>query len=611
MPALGESVTEGTVTRWLKSEGDQVEVDEPLLEVSTDKVDTEIPSPYGGVLEKILIGEDETAEVGADLAVIGDGSGSSGGDSADAGPSTGGGAVTGGSGDLPPDAEGAPEPEPEAEPASQSDTPAEASSSEDVDTPAEKPTAGTGGSTGSGTSVTLPEMGESVTEGTVTRWLKAVGDEVALDEPLLEVSTDKVDTEIPSPVAGTLLEITVGEDETIEVGAQLGVIGDAGAAPAKEPEPKAEQPKAEAPKAEAPKAPAPKAEAPKAEAPKAEAPKEAPKPAAQAIPSAPVPEGTYVTPVIRKLAADAGVDLSTVKGTGVGGRIRREDVVAAADAAKAAAAEAAAPATAETPAPQSKPAAASSGAPKADASVTALIGTTQKVPRIRQSIAKNMKMGLDTAAQLTTVIEVDVTRVASVRARAKSTFEAREGVKLSFLPFFVKAALEALKVHPVINSTISEDLKELTYHGSVNLGIAVDTPRGLIVPVIKSADDLNIAGLARKIADLAKRTRDNKIGPDELFGGTFTITNTGSVGALFDTPIFVPPQSAILGTGTIVKRPAVVQDADGNDVIAIRSMMYLAMSYDHRNIDGADASRFLGTVKRRIEGGEFEGDLGL
>ncbi len=612
MPALGESVTEGTVTRWLKSEGDQVEVDEPLLEVSTDKVDTEIPSPYGGVLEKILIGEDETADVGADLAVIGDGSGSAGGDSADAGPSTEGGAVTGGSGDLPPDTEGAPEPEPEAAPAGAVDTPAE-TPSEDVDTPAEKPTAGTGGSSASGTSVTLPEMGESVTEGTVTRWLKAVGDEVALDEPLLEVSTDKVDTEIPSPVAGTLLEITVGEDETIEVGAQLGVIGDASAAPAKEPEPapKAEEPKPEpkpaAPKAEAPKPPAPKAEAPKAEAPKAEA----AKPAAQAIPSAPVPEGTYVTPVIRKLAADAGVDLSTVKGTGVGGRIRREDVVAAADAAKAAAADAAAPAPAETPAPQAKPSAAPSGAGKPDPSVTALIGTTQKVPRIRQSIARNMKMGLDTAAQLTTVIEVDVTRVAAVRARAKSTFEAREGVRLSFLPFFVKAALEALKVHPVVNSTISEDLKELTYHGSVNLGVAVDTPRGLIVPVIKSADDLNIAGLARKIADLAKRTRDNKIGPDELFGGTFTITNTGSVGALFDTPIFVPPQSAILGTGTIVKRPAVVKDADGNDVIAIRSMMYLAMSYDHRNIDGADASRFLGTVKRRIEGGEFEGDLGL
>ncbi len=615
MPALGESVTEGTVTRWLKSEGEQVEVDEPLLEVSTDKVDTEIPSPYGGVLEKILVAEDETADVGADLAIIGDGSASSGGDSGDAGPSTDKGSVTGGSGNLPPDGEGAPEPtpEPDAAPAGAVDTPAESPSPE-VDVQAEKPTAGVGGSAGSGTSVTLPEMGESVTEGTVTRWLKAVGDEVALDEPLVEVSTDKVDTEIPSPLAGTLLEITVGEDETIEVGAQLGVIGDASAAPAPdkpEPAPEPEAPE-QAPKpAEQAAPPAPKPEAPKAEAPKAPAQKaDAPKPPAQAIPQAPVPEGTYVTPVIRKLAADSGVDLGSVKGTGVGGRIRREDVVAAAEAAKTAAAEAATPAP-DTSAPPSAPAAASAGAAKADPAVTALIGTTQKVPRIRQSIAKNMKQGLDTAAQLTTVIEVDVTRVAAVRARAKSAFEAREGVRLSFLPFFVKAALEGLKIHPVINSTISEDLKELTYHGSVNLGIAVDTPRGLIVPIIKSADDLNIAGLARKIADLAKRTRDNKIGPDELFGGTFTITNTGSVGALFDTPIFVPPQAAILGTGAIVKRPFVIQDADGNDVIAIRSMMYLAMSYDHRNIDGADASRFLGTVKRRIEGGEFEGDLGL
>jgi len=328
----------------------------------------------------------------------------------------------------------------------------------------------------------------------------------------------------------------------------------------------------------------------------------------QAIPPAKVPEATYVTPVIRKLAADSGVDLSTVKGTGVGGRIRREDVVAAAEAAKAAAA---APAPV-APAPAGATSApATSGAPKPDAAATALIGTTVKLPRIRQSIAKNMKFGLDTAAQLTTVIEVDVTRVAQLRARAKSGFAAREGVNLSFLPFFVKAAIEALKAYPVINSTLSEDVKEITYHGSVNLGIAVDTPRGLIVPVIKGADDLNIGGLARRIADLAKRTRDNKIGPDELSGGTFTVTNTGSVGALFDTPIFVPPQSAILGTGAIVKRPMVITDADGNDVIAIRSMAYLAMSYDHRNIDGADASRFLAAVKKRIEDAEFEGEVGL
>ena len=612
MPALGESVTEGTVTRWLKAVGEEVAVDEPLLEVSTDKVDTEIPSPYAGVLEKIVVGEDETAAVGAELGVIGDGSGSSGnGDS---------GAVSGGSGDVPPDAERAPEPaaEPEAVPAAESSTPAEAPST-DTDAPAEKPTAGTGGSSGSGTSVTLPEMGESVTEGTVTRWLKAVGDEVAVDEPLVEVSTDKVDTEIPSPVAGTLLEISVGVDETILVGGQLAVIGDAGAAPAAAPapEPAPEPAKPAAPAAApAPAAPAQAAPPPPAPptpaappAPAAAPAAKAPAPAVQAIPPARVPESTYVTPVIRKLAADSGVDLSAVKGTGVGGRIRREDVVAAAEAAKAAAA---------APAPAAPAAAASvasvrtgGGAPKPDAAATALIGTTVKLPRIRQSIAKNMKFGLDTAAQLTTVIEVDVTRVAQLRAKAKSGFAAREGVNLSFLPFFVKAALEALKAYPVINSTLSEDVKEITYHGSVNLGVAVDTPRGLIVPIIQGADDLNIGGLARKIADLAKRTRDNKIGPDELSGGTFTITNTGSVGALFDTPIFVPPQSAILGTGAIVKRPMVITDADGNDVIAIRSMAYLAMSYDHRNIDGADASRFLAAVKKRIEAGEFEGEVGL
>ena len=598
MPALGESVTEGTVTRWLKAVGEEVAVDEPLLEVSTDKVDTEIPSPYAGVLEKIVVGEDETAEVGAELGVIGDGSGASG---------------DGGAAAATPEPE--PAPEPVAVPAAQPSAPAEVPSAA-----TEAPAASTGGTAATGTSITLPEMGESVTEGTVTRWLKAVGDEVAVDEPLVEVSTDKVDTEVPSPVAGTLLEISVGEDETIEVGGQLAVIGKAGAAPAAAPapEPAPEPAKPAAPpaapaQAAPPSPPTPPTPAAPPPPPPAAAPAAPPAPAAQAIPPARVPEGTYVTPVIRKLAADSGVDLSTVKGTGVGGRIRREDVVAAAEAAKAAAAAPAPAAPAPSaPAAASTPAApAASGAPKPDAAATALIGTTVKLPRIRQSIAKNMKFGLDTAAQLTTVIEVDVTRIAQLRAKAKSGFAAREGVNLSFLPFFVKAAIEALKAYPVINSTLSEDVKEITYHGSVNLGIAVDTPRGLIVPVIKGADDLNIGGLARKIADLAKRTRDNKIGPDELSGGTFTITNTGSVGALFDTPIFVPPQSAILGTGAIVKRPMVIADADGNDVIAIRSMAYLAMSYDHRNIDGADASRFLAAVKRRIEGAEFEGEVGL
>ena len=619
MPALGESVTEGTVTRWLKQVGDEVAVDEPLVEISTDKVDTEIPSPFAGILEKIVVAEDETAEVGAELALIGDGSGSDG-------------AAEQPAADPAAAAEEEPEPEPEAVPAASMSEPAE-TPSEDVEAPAEKPVADATPTTG-GTAVTLPAMGESVTEGTVTRWLKQVGDDVAVDEPLVEISTDKVDTEVPSPVAGTLLEISVGEDETVEVGGQLAVIGDKNAAPAAapaaptpaaEPAPVPEPEPTPAPAAAAPKPPAPAAapSAPKPSAPAAAAPEsartpqpDASKPASDWQPAARTATTSYVTPVIRKLAADQGVDLSSLTGTGVGGRIRREDVLAAGEAARAAAeaakAAAAAPtAPAATAAPTASASATRSAALAPDAAATALIGTTQKLPRIRQSIAKNMLLGLQTAAQLTTVIEVDVTRVANLRARAKAGFEAREGVKLSFFPFFVKAAVEATKLYPVVNSSLSADLKEITYHGSVNLGIAVDTPRGLIVPVIKEADDLNIGGLARKIADLAARTRNNKIGPDDLSGGTFTITNTGSVGALFDTPIFVPPQSAILGTGAIVKRPVVMTNADGGEVIAIRSMMYLAMSYDHRNIDGADASRYLGALKKRIEAGEFEGDLGL
>jgi len=648
MPALGESVTEGTVTRWLKAEGDEVAVDEPLLEVSTDKVDTEIPSPVAGVLEKILVAEDETAQVGAELATIGDGSGG-GSDSESAGQDTATG--SGADGTATGDAEKQAAPEPEATTESTA-APAEAPST-DTEQPAEKPRAGARTSAGSGTSVTLPAMGESVTEGTVTRWLKTVGDEVAVDEPLLEVSTDKVDTEVPSPVAGTLLEITVGEDETVQVGGQLAVIGAAGSTPTDtdtdtntdtdtgtdtgtdtntgtdtdKPETQAQQPAAEPapapsqeqPEPEKPAAPERPAAPEKPAAPEASTPKDAQgagtsTAATQAQPT-PSPTdslsvradtgGAYVTPVIRKLATDNGVDLASVRGTGVGGRIRREDVVRAATAA-------AAPADApvDAPAPVTTPGAASAAAVP-DEAATALIGTTQKTPRIRQTIAKNMVNALQTAAQLTSVVEVDVSRVAALRARAKKSFEAREGVKLSFLPFFVKAAVEAAKVHPVINSTISDDLKEITYHPSVNLGIAVDTQRGLVVPVIKNADDLNIGGIARKIADLADRTRTNKIGPDELSGGTFSLTNTGSVGALFDTAIFTPPQSAILITGAVVKRAVVVPDGDGNDTIAIRSMAYLALSYDHRNVDGADAARFLGAVKKRIEGGEFEGDLGL
>ncbi|MCE0768738.1 2-oxoglutarate dehydrogenase, E2 component, dihydrolipoamide succinyltransferase [Pseudonocardia kujensis] len=606
MPALGESVTEGTVTRWLKAEGDTVEVDEPLLEVSTDKVDTEIPSPVAGVLQKIVAGEDETVEVGGELAVIGD----AGADEGSAQP------------EAQPQSEAA---EPQAESAEAEPEPEQAEAPRQ-EAPQEAPKAATGTPSGGGTPVTMPELGESVTEGTVTRWLKQVGDTVEVDEPLLEVSTDKVDTEIPSPVAGTVLELSVGEDDTVEVGGQLALIGDADAAPAQAEEKTPEPPKQEAPQKSAPQ------EAPKQEAPKEPVEEEqaAPEPAkpetedtARAAETAPAPSGNgkaetkgtsappYVTPLVRKLAAEHGVDLDTLEGSGVGGRIRKQDVLAAAESAKAPAAPQ--PAAEQPAAAPSAP----TGAPKEPTKVPARAadapqpGTTVKMPRLRQVIAQRMTESLKVSAQLTTVQEVDVTRIAKLRARAKAAFEQREGVKLTYLPFFAKATVEALKAFPAVNASISEDGKQIEYHGNVHLAIAVDTPRGLLVPVIKNAEDLSLAGLARKIADVAARTRNNTIKPDELSGGTFTITNIGSAGALFDTPIINQPQVAILGTGAIAKEPKVVAGPDGEDVIAVRSVCYLPLTYDHRIVDGADAGRFVSAIRARLEEGAFEAELGL
>jgi 2-oxoglutarate dehydrogenase E2 component (dihydrolipoamide succinyltransferase) len=534
MPALGESVTEGTVTRWLKAEGDHINVDEPLLEVSTDKVDTEIPSPVSGTLSKILVQIDATVPVGADLAIIEDGG-------AAAAPVA--------------TPVAAPTPPPVVVPVAVAPV-----------VPATAPST-------SGTIITMPALGESVSEGTVTRWLKNVGDSVAVDEALLEVSTDKVDTEIPSPVAGTLISIDVAVDSTVPVGARLAVIAGAGAVTAPV----------------APAAPTP----PPVATPVAPVVAAAP---VVVAPVAPVsqPQDSYVTPIVRKLASELGVNLATVKATGIGGRIRREDVEAAAKPA------AAAPVTATAP-----------SAPRTSAPVAAspLRGTTVTMSRLRKVIAARMVESLAVSAQLTTVIEVDVTKIARIRDRAKASFEAREGVKLSFLPFFSVAVCEALKQHPVLNSSVEGD--QITYHGAEHLAIAVDTERGLLVPVIANAGDLNMGGVARKIVDLAARTRDNKVNPDELSGGTFTITNTGSRGALFDTPIINQPQVAILGLGAIVKRPMVVRGEDGGETIAIRSMVYLALSYDHRVVDGADAARFLVTLKERLEGGSFESDLGL
>ncbi|GAA3041307.1 2-oxoglutarate dehydrogenase, E2 component, dihydrolipoamide succinyltransferase [Pseudonocardia yunnanensis] len=602
MPALGESVTEGTVTRWLKQEGDRVEVDEPLLEVSTDKVDTEIPSPAAGVLQRIVAAEDETVEVGGELAVIGDGS-NSGTDS--------GGDVEGSQSPAESAAEAPAEDETAAEPAQ-----AQAASDE----PEAAPRADTT-STGKGTAITMPELGESVTEGTVTRWLKQVGDSVAVDEPLLEVSTDKVDTEIPSPIAGTLLEITAGEDETVDVGGQLAVIGDASAAPAKSapaPEKPAAQEKPEPAKQAAPE---PEAEQPSTNGKvSAQAVEQAEEQAERDELVADEPErpesgdagrgAPYVTPLVRKLAAEHDVDLSVITGTGVGGRIRKQDVLAAAESRKPAPEPERAPAPAAAAAPAASAPAAPTRMPKPSPDGPQP-GTTVKMPRLRQVIAQRMTESLRVSAQLTTVQEVDVTHIARLRARAKAEFERREGVKLTFLPFFVKAAVEALKAFPQVNASINEETKEVVYHGAVHMAIAVDTPRGLLVPVIKNAEDLNLAGLARRIADVAERTRSNKIGPDELSGGTFTVTNIGSAGALFDTPIINQPQVAILGTGKITKQPTVVTGPDGEDSIAIRSVCYLPLTYDHRLVDGADAGRFVSAIKARLEEGAFEADLGL
>ena len=553
MPALGESVSEGTVTRWLKSEGDHVAMDEALLEVSTDKVDTEIPSPVAGILQKIVVGVDQTVPVGAELAIIAE-SGATSTAPAAAAPVVAAPVVAAPAAPI---------------------TPPPAAVTPVVSAPAPTNSAGT--------IITMPALGESVSEGTVTRWLKGVGDTVAVDEALLEVSTDKVDTEIPSPVAGTIISIDVPVDTTVPVGARLAVIGVSGAAPVSAPAPVVAAPVVAAPVAVAQVVAAPVVAAPVA--------------VAQVVAPAAVsqPLDAYVTPIVRKLASELGVNLANVKGTGVGGRIRKEDVESARPVANAVAQPVAAAA------PQSQRPAA--------VAVSPLRGTTVTMSRLRKVIAARMVESLQVSAQLTTVIEVDVTKIARLRDRAKATFEAREGVKLSFLPFFAVATCEALKQHPVLNSSVEGD--QIIYHGTEHLGIAVDTERGLLVPVIHSAGDLNMGGIARKISDLAARTRDNKVTPDELGGGTFTLTNTGSRGALFDTPIINQPQVAILGLGAIVKRPMVVKGEDGGETIAIRSMVYLGLSYDHRVVDGADAARFLVTLKERLEGGAFESDLGL
>ncbi|WP_221584467.1 2-oxoglutarate dehydrogenase, E2 component, dihydrolipoamide succinyltransferase [Microbacterium sp. G2-8] len=567
LPELGESVTEGTVTRWLKQVGDTVEVDEPLLEISTDKVDTEVPSPVAGKVLELLASEDDTVEVGSVLARVGSGTPAEEKPAADASP--------------------AQESAPAAEEKPAEEKPAETPAPAD-----DKPAA-----SGDATDVVLPELGESVTEGTVTRWLKQVGDTVEVDEPLLEISTDKVDTEVPSPVAGKVLELLASEDDTVEVGSVLARVGSgapaeekpaADASPAQESAPAAEEKPAEEKPADTPAPEAPAAPAQKAPA--------SEKPAAAPAPDPAPAQGSdklYVTPLVRKLASQNGVDLAQVTGTGVGGRIRKEDVLNAAKTAQTAT-----PATAGAPV----------STPATKLETSPLRGTTQPMTRLRKVLAKRAVESMTSTAQLTTVVEVDVTKLAGFRDQKKGEFLEKTGNKLSFLPFFALAATEALKAFPIINSTL--DGENIVYPESENLSIAVDTEKGLYTPVLRDASSKNLSEIAAGIADLADRTRNSKLKPDDLAGGTFTLTNTGSRGALFDTPVVFLPQSAILGTGIVFKRPGVVK-VDGVDAIGVRSYVYLALSYDHRTIDGADAARYLSALKNRLEEANFEADLGI
>ncbi|KAB1663551.1 2-oxoglutarate dehydrogenase, E2 component, dihydrolipoamide succinyltransferase [Pseudoclavibacter sp. CFCC 13611] len=590
LPALGESVTEGTVTRWLKQVGDHVEVDEPLLEVSTDKVDTEVPSPISGTLQQILVQEDETVEVGAVLAVVGDGAAAEAPAQTEAAP-----------------AQSQPESAPEEAPA-----PAE---TEAAAAPAktEAAAAPAAGASATGEQIVLPALGESVTEGTVTRWLKQVGDHVDEDEPLLEVSTDKVDTEVPSPISGTLQQILVQEDETVEVGAVLAVVGD-GAAPAAEPAAaEAAQAPEEAPAPEAAPAPQPEPATPSA----APQPKSEPAATTEPEPASPAPAAeqssaerrsgqvaalsghAYVTPIVRKLASRLGIDLDQVTGTGVGGRIRKEDVLNAQAA------------QATQPSPGSTAAASSAPEPKRGYELpkpSDLRGQRVPLSRLRQVLARNLVHSMQTAAQLTSVVEVDLTAVASFRQQHKAEFQQKTGQKLSYLPFFAYAVAQALPAHPAVNASIDGD--EVVYHDRENIAFAVDTEKGLYAPVVHEAGKQSLADLAKSIAEVAERSRVGSLKPDDVVGGTFTITNTGSRGSLLDTPIFSLPQSAILGTGAVTKQPRVLT-VDGQDVIAIRSVAYLSLSYDHRIIDGADAARFLGEVKAIVEQADFSSALGI
>ncbi|MDK4331176.1 2-oxoglutarate dehydrogenase, E2 component, dihydrolipoamide succinyltransferase, partial [Corynebacterium accolens] len=563
------------ITQWLKSVGDTVEVDEPLLEVSTDKVDTEIPSPVAGTLVEILAEEDETIEVGEAIARVGDENAAPSSDDSD-------------------DSD------------SDDDKSEDKEETKSEDKKEESKSDSSAKSSGETTDVEMPELGESVTEGTITQWLKSVGDTVEVDEPLLEVSTDKVDTEIPSPVAGTLVEILAEEDETIEVGEAIARVGDENAAPSSDDSDDSDDSDSDSDKSEDKEETKSEDKKEDKSEPAKEEKKEEPKQDSSLNTSTKVNNGDnvpYVTPLVRKLADKHGVDLNSIEGTGVGGRIRKQDVLAAAGEGDAKASAGDDKKAADSPR-------ARWSTKSVDPEKQELIGTTKKVNRIREITATKMVEALQISAQLTHVQEVDMTPIWDMRKKSKQAFIDKYGANLSFLPFIVKATTEALVSHPNVNASYDPETKEMTYHEDVNVAIAVDTPKGLLTPVIHKAQDLSLPEIAQQIAELADKARNNKLKPNDLTGATFTVTNIGSEGALLDTPILVPPQAGILGTAAIQKR-AVVVNENGQDAIAIRQMCFLPFTYDHQVIDGADAGRFITTIKDRLETADFEADLDI
>ena len=570
MPQMGESITEGTVSRWLKKVGDKIEKDEPILEISTDKVDAEVPSPAPGVLLAINVPEGETVEVGTALAVVGQA-----GEDAPSAPS------------VAPDPAKAPESAPVVEKAAVEPV-----------APAPAVSAPSGG--GSSVDVVMPQMGESITEGTVSKWLKAVGDSVEKDEALLEISTDKVDAEVPSPVAGKVLAINVQEGETVEVGSVLATVGSSSAAPASAPEP---APKAETKAPEAPAAPV-------------AAPVAAPKPVAPVAAAATVGGGSVdelrrakSSPLVRNIAKEHGIDITRIPGSGISGRVTKNDILSFLETGAAlhpddllvkgapafpsrqaaSAPKTSVPTTAPTFTPSSAP--------------ISMDDRVEKMSVMRKKIAEHMTFSKQTSAHVTSVYEIDMTNVAKFRNAHQAEFQAKYGTKLTFMPFIFEAVVAAIREHRIVNSQVRGD--EIVYKGDINLGMAVALDWGLIVPVLKGAGNLSLAELAVTANDLADRARTKKLNPDEVQGGTFTITNPGVFGGLFGTPIINQPQVAILCVGTIEKRTKVMTSADGEDFIAIRNMAYFALTYDHRIVDGADAEKFLSYLKNYLENAEF------